>query len=62
MKPAEDGQGDDRARRLRRARHRLPMVERLMRPTLVVEPHVLANEPCEMFIAEDEDVIEELAA
>lgn len=62
VKAPEHRSRDDRAGRLRQARHRLFMTERLMRTCLVVELEVLAKEPCEVLVAEDEHVVEELAA
>jgi hypothetical protein len=62
VEPTEYRNGLDAALCLRRSRNRLLLGESLVRARLVVEVRELGDEPLRVRLAEDENVVEQLAS
>ena len=62
VQPSEYGNSLDATFAAGRPRNRLLLGERLVRPGLVVEAHVLGHETPQMRFARDQHVVEQLAA
>jgi hypothetical protein len=62
VEPTEYGNRLDAALHLRRSRHRLLLGQSLVRARLIVEARELGDEPSQGRLAEDENVVEQLAS